>query len=258
MTSGIRVVHETASREPDKGNPEQKDKAALRRLFDVVFAACALLLILPAFLIISIMVYSDGGAPIFFRQTRIGLHGRPFLLYKFRKFGPAEPANGLAVTLANDRRLTKVGRILERTKLDELPQLWNVLRGDMALVGPRPESLNFADCFTGPFGDLMDHKPGIFGPAQARFRNESDYYVPDENPEQLYRRLLFPAKATIDLRYYGTRTLVRDVAWIWRGITAVIHLTRVPPGNDQHLPASGMPALMRLANNMIVDAHDEL
>jgi lipopolysaccharide/colanic/teichoic acid biosynthesis glycosyltransferase len=251
MTGGTCVVRDPAEREA--GDPEQEDGAGARRLFDIVFATCGLLLVLPAFLVIALAVYLEGGAPVFFCQTRIGLNGRPFSLYKFRKFAAAESTNGLAVTLVNDPRLTRVGRVLERTKLDELPQLWNVIRGDMALVGPRPESLNFADCFTGQFCRLVDHKPGIFGPAQAQFRNESDYYGPEEDPEQLYRRLLFPAKAAIDLRYYATRTLWRDIVWIWHGIAAAVNLTAMRLDDDP-MSALHMPDSMQLASGLGLDS----
>jgi lipopolysaccharide/colanic/teichoic acid biosynthesis glycosyltransferase len=187
----------------------------------MVTAGAAILWLCPLFACIAVAILLESGRPVFFSQTRLGLDGRHFKLLKFRKFGPAEGTGGLPVTLANDTRLTGVGKFLERTKLDELPQFWNVLKGDMAIVGPRPESLRFADCFSGPFLALLRHKPGIFGPAQAMFRNESAHYGPGGDPETTYRKLLFPAKAAIDLGYYDGRTLMRDMIWICLSIGAI-------------------------------------
>jgi lipopolysaccharide/colanic/teichoic acid biosynthesis glycosyltransferase len=209
-----------------RGGPSVRaTEQTVRRLLDVILASLALLCTLPAMVAISIAIFLESGFPVIFRQTRVGLHGKHFQLLKFRKFGPAEPANGLGVTLANDPRMTRVGRFLERTKMDEMPQFWNVIRNDMALVGPRPESLRFADCFAGQFVDLLQFKPGIFGPAQVRFRNESDYYQVGEDPERIYRQVLFPTKGTIDLQYYSSRTLLQDIAWAGRGAMAVTRIS---------------------------------
>lgn len=114
--------------------------------------------------------------------------------------------------------MTRVGRVLERTKLDELPQLWNIVLGNMAFVGPRPETENFADCFTGPFEHVLDYIPGLFGPSQALFRNEGAIFPENCDPHDFYRRVLFPAKAGVDLSYYPQRTVASDAAWILCGI----------------------------------------
>src|SRR5690606_17811654 len=121
----------------------------------------------------------EDGRPILFRQMRIGQLGRPFRMLKFRKFRSECGAQGLPLTLEGDSRMTMVGRFLRATKFDELPQFWNVLVGDMAIIGPRPETPAFADCFTGGLERVLDHKPGIFGPSQAIFRNESTLFPID-------------------------------------------------------------------------------
>ena len=123
--------------------------------------------------------------------------------------------------MEDDPRLTGVGRFLARTKLDELPQLWNVFKGDMSIVGPRPESLDFQDCFDGPYRLVLQHKPGIFGPSQVLFRNERALYSGRPDPEHFYRDVLFPLKAHIDLAYFAHRTFFRDVAWTVWGALAV-------------------------------------
>ena len=115
--------------------------------------------------------------------------------------------------------MTEMGRILAATKLDELPQLWNVLRGDMALVGPRPETLNFTDCYRNGFEKILEHKPGIFGPCQVLFRHE--IYPAGVDVMEYYRRVLFPAKAKIDLACYLRRTLASDLGWILRAASAI-------------------------------------
>jgi lipopolysaccharide/colanic/teichoic acid biosynthesis glycosyltransferase len=178
----------------------------------------------PAMLVIGVMIRIETPGPVFFRQIRLGCGGRPFRLCKFRKFKHGANAMGRAVTLENDPRLTRIGRILERSKLDELPQLWNVLVGDMSIVGPRPETLDFADCFEHGYQMVLDHTPGLFGPSQAIFRNESSLYPANGDPHEFYQAVLFPTKARIDLLYFSRRTLVSDVGWIIRGALAVVGL----------------------------------
>jgi lipopolysaccharide/colanic/teichoic acid biosynthesis glycosyltransferase len=124
--------------------------------------------------------------------------------------------------------MTVVGRALRATKLDELPQFWNVLRGDMSIVGPRPETVAFADCFVGGIERILVHKPGIFGPSQIIFRNESALFPPDSDLCAYYRAFLFPAKARIDLEYYQHRTLVRDIGWMGRGVLAILAVAELP------------------------------
>ena len=212
-----------------------------RRLLDVIVAGAAILFFLPLLLCIALAIFAEDGCPVFFSQTRLGQGGRHFQLLKFRKFGAAAGTLGLPVTLADDPRLTRVGRILEKSKLDELPQFWNVLRGDMSLVGPRPESLHFADCFVGSYGSLLSHKPGLFGPAQVFFRNESAYYSADEDPERTYRRVLFPIKASLDLQHYTRRSLLEDLAWIVRGVAAVVGFSPARLVKQPAWPAGAAP-----------------
>lgn len=201
----------------------------LRRVFDVALASGALVLLGPLMLLIALAILAETGRPILFAQTRLGQGGRRFSMYKFRKFGPEQGAQGCPLTMREDARMTPLGRILARTKLDELPQLLNILRGDMAVVGPRPESLAFADCFTGEMRRILDYRPGIFGPAQAGFRSECDLYPETSDPATFYREVLFPAKARIDLAYYPSRTFARDAGWIFRTLLSVV---LGPPAGD--------------------------
>jgi hypothetical protein len=138
-------------------------------------------------------------------------------MYKFRKFRPDCGEKGCPLTLVGDDRLTAVGRFLAASKLDEVPQLWNVLRGDMSIVGPRPESLAFTDCFRNGFEKIHEHKPGLFGPCQVMFQHESKLYPSSVPATEFYRQVVFPAKAKIDLAYFSRRTLVSDLGWISSG-----------------------------------------
>jgi len=188
----------------------------LRRVLDILCAGTAAIVFSPVFLIVGVAILFEGGRPILYSQFRLGQNGRPFRIYKFRKFRPDCDLNGFQLTLEEDERMTRMGRILAATKLDELPQLWNVLRGDMALVGPRPVSPAFSDCFRDGFEKILEHKPGVFGPCQVLFRHESKLYPADTTVADYYRQVLFPAKAKIDLAYYPSRTLASDLGWILR------------------------------------------
>jgi lipopolysaccharide/colanic/teichoic acid biosynthesis glycosyltransferase len=186
-----------------------------------VVALTLVILLLPVELAIATAIVIDSGFPIFFWQERLGLHGRRFRMFKFRKFRSDVGRSTLPLTLADDPRFTRVGRFLAKTKLDELPQLCNVILGDMAVVGPRPEVPDFAACFAGPFRQLLNFRPGIFGPSQSAFRSEAALFPPDWHPPDFYREVLLPAKAALDLAYYPRRSVFGDIKWVLRGILAV-------------------------------------
>jgi lipopolysaccharide/colanic/teichoic acid biosynthesis glycosyltransferase len=191
-----------------------------RRAFDLVVALTGFVVLVPALLVIACAIKLDTAGPVLFSHLRVGRAGRPFRLYKFRKFAH-NVAGGGSLTLKHDARMTRVGRFLEQVKLDELPQLWNVFVGEMSIVGPRPETLDFADCFTGPYAAVLEHKPGLFGPSQVLFRSENSLYPRDQAPQAFYRAVLFPTKARIDLAYFPRRTLIADIGWVVRGALAL-------------------------------------
>ncbi len=196
----------------------------IAELVNALVAAVLILLLLPLLICIALAIHLDDGGPVLFRQHRLARHGKLFTLYKFRKFSSNCSSNGRAVTLRNDDRFTRIGCVLEWTKLDELPQLLNVLKGDMFIVGPRPESLAFAECFQGRYRELLEYRPGLLGPAQTLFRNESALYPEGQDPEEFYRKVLFPIKADIDLSYYRARSWYTDIAWATRCGLAVLGL----------------------------------
>jgi lipopolysaccharide/colanic/teichoic acid biosynthesis glycosyltransferase len=183
----------------------------LRRTIDVVLSIVSLISLAPVMVAIAVMIVIEDGGPVFFEQTRLGFDGRPFGMYKFRKFKSDCGTSGAPLTVEGDSRMTRIGRFLAATKLDELPQLWNILKGDMAIVGPRPESMVFADCFQNGYEEILQHKPGLVGPSQVVFRHEAKLYPSDEDPSIFYRRVLFPAKAVLDLAYFKRRTIGSDL-----------------------------------------------
>ncbi|MBZ9986780.1 sugar transferase [Mesorhizobium sp. BH1-1-5] len=202
-----------------------------RRAMDIIAAFLGLIVLSPMMTLIAMALLLEGGRPVLFVQPRIGAGGQLFRMYKFRKFYPRCDAGGFALTLANDERMTTVGRFLAFSKMDELPQLWNVLKGEMALVGPRPESLPFADCFRDGYEAVLQYKPGLFGPAQIMFRHEALFYPQGVEPTAFYKEVLFPAKARIDLSYYARRTIVSDAALIVRGVFIVLGMAVERPGD---------------------------
>lgn len=194
---------------------------SLRRAFDILGGGAAACALAPVMMIVTLAIWIEGGRPILFSQLRLGQYGRPFRMYKFRKFRADCGDQGCPLTLAGDNRLTAIGRFLAASKLDEVPQLWNVLRGDMSIVGPRPESLAFTDCFRNGFEKIHEHKPGLFGPCQVMFQHESKLYPPGVAVTEFYRQVVFPAKAKIDLAYFSRRTLVSDLGWILRAVWTI-------------------------------------
>lgn len=202
--------------------------AVTRRSIDIFVACAGLILLAPLVALISFAVWLEGGRPVFFSQVRLGKAGEPFPIYKFRKFGKDCGTDGCGVTVNCDHRMTHVGAILERTKLDELPQLWNILKGDMSFTGPRPESQKFAECFAGSYKMVLNFKPGIFGPSQFYFRDEGALYPAGRDPECFYREVLFPLKADIDLEYFTRRTLADDFRWTICCLMAVFGFRTTP------------------------------
>jgi lipopolysaccharide/colanic/teichoic acid biosynthesis glycosyltransferase len=214
----------------------------LRRILDLITAALGLALLSPVIILTALAIWIESGRPIFFSQIRLGQSGRHFYIYKFRKFHKDSGSSDRPLTMTNDARMTRLGRFLQKTKLDELPQLWNILKGDMSVVGPRPESLAFADCFSGIYLRVLDYKPGIFGPSQIWFRDEDSLYRENADPERFYREVLFPLKARIDLAYFPHRTISSDMAWIARGVLAVLRWRSLPQptASNMHQLESGI------------------
>ncbi len=179
------------------------------RAFDL--AVC--LLVLPAVLIVgavtALLIYVDSPGSVFYRSTRVGRGGQPFQMLKFRKM--RNSARGGPLTIGDDERFTPIGSFLAMTKLDELPQLWNVLKGDMRLVGPRPEVPEFVTRYREEYGELLSVLPGITGPAAVEYASESHLLGLQQDPVKFYEESIMPRKIEIDLQYIRTRTLLGDI-----------------------------------------------
>lgn len=193
---------------------------AVRRLLDMVAAVAGLVLLGPLFLAIAAAIKLDSPGPVFYRARRVGRHGQEFRLYKFRSMVADADRRGPGITAAGDRRITRVGRFLRRTKLDELPQLINVLKGEMSLVGPRPEDPRYVALYTPEQRRVLEARPGITSAASLAFRHE-EQLLSGPDWEQVYRTQVMPAKLALDLDYLDRRTLASDLALIWRTILAM-------------------------------------
>lgn len=187
----------------------------MKRVLDIILSVIGLIIAFPVMLVIAVLLRVDSPGDTFFSQKRLGKNGKIFKIHKFRKFPQNWGTKGSGVTTQNDVRMTSFGAFLERTKLDELPQLWNILKGEMSFVGPRPESLKYESLFQNEFKKILEYTPGIFGPNQVAFRNESEMYPLDEDPDEFYRRELFPKKARIDMDYFSSATLASDFKWMF-------------------------------------------
>jgi lipopolysaccharide/colanic/teichoic acid biosynthesis glycosyltransferase len=186
-----------------------------KRTFDLIVAGMALILLAPVFVVIALLIKLDSRGPIFFGQVRVGRERRLFRMLKFRKMYHDMPEQGPNLTRQGDDRLTRLGRLLERTKLDELPQFMNVLVGDMSIIGPRPEIPLFVAHYPEQWDRVLSVKPGIFGPCQIRYRKESELYPPAcTNVEGYYIQHILPQKLAIDADYASQSSLTGDAVML--------------------------------------------
>ena len=193
---------------------------AAKRGLDMVTAATLLMLLLPLLLAIAVVIRLDSPGPVLFRCERVGYRGRPLMMLKFRKM--ARDAVGLPLTGADDERFTRIGRWLARYKIDELPQLWHVLRGAMSLVGPRPESPEFTRRYAdGSYSDILTVKPGIVGLSQLAFADESRVLDRDD-PIRHYVEELLPQKMRLDRMYAANVGIRLDVRILFWTLVAVV------------------------------------
>ncbi len=186
-----------------------------KRLFDVLASAIALVLLFPVFVVISIWVKLDSPGPLMFRQPRVGLRGREFRIHKFRTMSMDAPTKGPAITVGVDPRVTKSGRFLRHYRLDELPQLIDVLQGEMSIVGPRPEVPKFiAQYPEGLRAKVLSVRPGITDRASIHFTEESELLARAEDPERVYVEQILPIKQRFYAEYVETHSFFGDLAII--------------------------------------------
>ena len=189
-----------------------------KRLFDLVCASTGLALLSPLFLCIAAVIYLEDSRPVFFRQWRVGRYGRPFRMWKFRTMVVDADRQGRQITVGRDPRITRIGHWLRRFKLDELPQLLNVMTGEMSLVGPRPEVQRYVDLYTPAQRTVLDLVPGITDPASIAYRNESELLANAEDPERYYIDKIMPEKIRINLEYAARRSFWSDLVIVLRTV----------------------------------------
>jgi lipopolysaccharide/colanic/teichoic acid biosynthesis glycosyltransferase len=189
--------------------------SATKRVFDVAAALVGLVLLAPLFIAVAVWIRLDSPGPVFFRQERVGRGGLPFRIHKFRTMRVAAGSPGPALTVGADPRITRAGAFLRRTKLDELPQLIDVLRGDMSIVGPRPELPQFVAAYPPELrAKVLSVRPGITDPASLQFRDESTLLARAADPEREYRDVVLPAKLRLAADYVDKATLAGDLRLI--------------------------------------------
>jgi lipopolysaccharide/colanic/teichoic acid biosynthesis glycosyltransferase len=192
-----------------------------KRALDLTIAIPALLISFVPMLITGAAILISSGRPIFFRQDRVGRFGRRFRITKFRTM-TVDSATKATVTIAGDPRITNLGRILRQSKLDEFPELWNVIRGDMSLVGPRPDVPGFADSLTGTERLILELSPGITGPATLTYCDEEVVLGSQVHPEKYNREVMFPHKVKINLSYLDELSLRKDVYYLLQTVGVLL------------------------------------
>lgn len=190
----------------------------MKRLFDIVCSFFGLVVLSPLFIFLSLWVGLTSRGGVFYKQQRVGLKGRDFILYKFRSMATGSDKKGLLTVGGKDSRITKAGYFIRKYKLDELPQLFNVLKGDMSFVGPRPEVRKYVDMYSEEQRRVLSVRPGITDIASMKYRNENDLLAKAENPEQYYIDVIMPDKLALNLNYIDTRNFFRDIKLIFRTI----------------------------------------
>lgn len=200
----------------------------MKRLFDIIFSLLGLILLQPVLIIITIAIKVNSRGPIFFKQKRVGRYGKPFILYKFRSMTLFELAAEGLFQPGNVSRVTSVGRFFRKSKLDELPQLINVLIGDMSMVGPRPEVANWVAVYPDAWDIILTVRPGITDNASIIFQDEESILAEVDDPEQVYRQVILPRKLELYIDYVGNHSLFGDLMIILRTLKVLRLYERKP------------------------------
>ncbi len=190
----------------------------MKRAFDIAVSLLVLIILSPLFVLLSLIVFVTMGWPVFYRQTRVGKDSRVFKIIKFRSMIKEADKKGLAVTAGADSRVTPVGRLLRKTKLDELPQFINVLRGEMSLVGPRPEVPRYVRLYSHKQLRVLSVRPGLTDPATIAYRDEEKILAGYDDPEKAYIEHIMPAKLKLNLAYLEKASFAADLGLLFRTV----------------------------------------
>jgi lipopolysaccharide/colanic/teichoic acid biosynthesis glycosyltransferase len=188
----------------------------LKRLFDIFTSLIGLMVLLPGFLIIACLIKTITPGPVFFLQRRVGRNGKTFIICKFRTMKVEH--YGSTISIKGESRITSLGIVLRRYKIDELPELWNVFKGEMSLVGPRPDMPEYASRLSGEEKLILSLRPGITGPASIKYANEEELLALQSDPKRYNDEVLWPDKVRINLDYYYNRSFLGDISLIFRTI----------------------------------------
>lgn len=200
---------------------DSKARMTAKRAFDLLGALLGLLVLLPVLVVVAVVVRLSSPGPVLFRQTRVGRGGRDFVLFKFRTMAVRAGSERGTFDAGDATRVTRAGRFLRATKLDELPQLWNVVRGEMSLVGPRPEVRKWVQVDPDRWASVHSVKPGITDPAAILYRDEERTLAAAHDPEAEYRERILPRKLALYDEYVRTRTFWGDLKILWRTAVAL-------------------------------------
>ena len=194
----------------------------VKRLFDIIFSLAGIVVLSPVLLLAALLVKLDSKGPVFFRQERIGRNFVPFRIIKFRTMVADADRRGPLVTSGGDSRITRAGRFLRRSKLDEIPQLFNVLKGEMSLVGPRPEVAKYVEIFRPAYAEILEARPGITDFAALEYCDEEEVLKRYEDPEEGYVNEVLPAKIDLYRKYQRERGFLTDVKLIVMTVAKIL------------------------------------
>jgi lipopolysaccharide/colanic/teichoic acid biosynthesis glycosyltransferase len=205
----------------------------MKRLLDIVVSLVGLICLLPLMLLVAVLIKLDSSGPVFFRQERIGRGFRPFQILKFRTMIDNAQTKGRLITLAQDPRITRIGRILRRTKIDELPQLINVLKGEMSLVGPRPEVPQYVELFRQDYEEILKMRPGITDLASIKYRDEAAVLGQSENPQEEYVTRVLPDKINLGKEYIRRSSVFFDLTLMFKTFLKLFDRVLAPQNRNQ-------------------------
>ena len=193
-----------------------------KRIFDIVSSFVVLVVLSPVFAAIAVWIKLDSPGPVFYRQVRVGRGNRDFYLYKFRSMRVGADKQGLITVGGKDPRVTRSGYFIRRYKLDEFPQLINVIKGDMSVVGPRPEVRKYVEMYTPEQMEVLRVRPGLTDPASIRYRNENELLATVDDPERYYWEVIMPDKLRLNLEYVHRASFRMDIKFIFNTLGEIV------------------------------------
>ena len=193
-----------------------------KRIFDFVTSLCGLIVLSPMFIVVAVLIKKEDGGRVFFRQTRVGQNGKLFKIYKFRTMVENAEKMGARVTRGDDPRVTKIGKVLRKYKIDELPQLVNVLKGEMSLVGPRPEVPEYVNAYKKDYEKILKVKPGVTDFAALEYIDEEGLLKDTEDPEKVYLEKILPEKMKYYEKYIREMSFLTDLKLILKTILRIV------------------------------------